>query len=137
MSANPKADIHYAPRNELPAAQRKDLVGGWEIFGDVVACRFAFKLGGSPHHPVFTANGSGGLVVSQTPGTLDVFDIASRTKSASVKVGTMPHWIGLSGGRAFVTNENSGDLSVVDLASNSVMDTLPVGNGPRKIVVQP
>ena len=35
------------------------------------------------------------MVVSQDPGTLDVFDVGSRTNLGSIQVGTMPHWIAL------------------------------------------
>jgi YVTN family beta-propeller protein len=79
------------------------------------------------------------MVVSQGPGTLDLFDPATYMTTGKVKVGGMPHWIGLSSDNrwAFVTNENSNDLSVVDLSDRSVKATVPVGNAPRKIVLQP
>jgi len=93
--------------------------------------------GASPHHPVFVSDGATGLVVSQTPGTLDAFDVGTRSPIESIKVGTMPHWIGLTGHEAWVTNETSNDISVVDLVQHSVVATIPVGNAPRKIVVQP
>jgi YVTN family beta-propeller protein len=95
--------------------------------------------GASPHHPLFTPDGKLGLVVSQGPGTLDMFDPATYMPTGSIKVGTMPHWIGVSSDSrwAYVTNEMSNDLSVVDLSDRSVKATVPVGNGPRKIVVQP
>jgi len=96
-------------------------------------------VGVSPHHPLFTPDGKLGMVVSQGPGTLDLFDPATFTTTGSIKVGAMPHWIGMtSDGRwAYVTNENSNDVSVIDLSDRSVKATLPVGNAPRKIVVQP
>ena len=95
--------------------------------------------GASPHHPLFTPDGKLGMVVAQGPGTLDLFDPATYTATGSIKVGTMPHWIGVTSDSrwAYVTNENSNDVSVVDLADASVKATVPVGNAPRKIVVQP
>jgi YVTN family beta-propeller protein len=95
--------------------------------------------GVSPHHPLFTPDGKLGLVVSQGPGTLDLFDPLTYTGISKVKVGDMPHWIGMSSDSrwAYVTNENSNDVSVVDLSDRSVKKTVQVGNAPRKIVVQP
>ena len=60
------------------------------------------------------------MVVSQDAGHARYLRLASRTTLGSIKVGTMPHWIELAGGRALVTNEGSDDLSIVDLASGSV-----------------
>lgn len=84
-------------------------------------------------------NGSAGLVVSQGPGTLEVFDPARHTLLQAVKVGTNPHWLTVSpdGRTAYVSNEGSHDVSVVDVASRTVTATIPVGNAPRKLVVQP
>jgi YVTN family beta-propeller protein len=95
--------------------------------------------GASPHHPLFTPDGKLGLVVSQGPGTLDLFDPTTYSSSGSIKVGTMPHWIAATSDSrwAYVTNEMSNDVSVVDLHDRSVKATVPVGNAPRKIVVQP
>jgi YVTN family beta-propeller protein len=101
-----------------------------EVLGEIPS-------GASPHHPVFVSDGATAVVVSQTPGTLDAFNVATRSPIESIKVGTMPHWIGLMGHEAWVTNENSNDISVVDLVQRSVVGTIPVGNAPRKIVVQP
>ena len=50
----------------------------------------------SPHHPLFTPDGKLGMVVAQGPGTLDLFDPATSTATGSIKVGTMPHWIGMT-----------------------------------------
>jgi len=93
--------------------------------------------GASPHHPLFARGGALGLVVSQGPGTLDELDVGSLTRTGSISVGSMPHWIALNGDQALVTNEGSGDISVVNLAQGNVVATVPVGNAPRKIVVQP
>ena len=51
--------------------------------------------GASPHHPLVTPDGKLGLVVSQGPGTLDLFDPVTYLATGSIKVGTMPHWIGV------------------------------------------
>jgi YVTN family beta-propeller protein len=77
--------------------------------------------------------------VSQGPGTLDVFDPSTYMATGSIKVGTMPHWIGVTRDSrwAYVTNEMSNDISVVDLSGRSVKATVAVGNAPRKIVIQP
>jgi YVTN family beta-propeller protein len=79
------------------------------------------------------------MVVSQGPGTLDLFDPTTHAARGSVGVGQAPHWIGLAGAghAAYVTNEASNEVSVVDLDAGSVTATIPVGQGPRKIVVQP
>ncbi len=96
-------------------------------------------VGASPHHPLFTANGEYGLVVSQGPGELAIIAPATNSVVGTVSVGMMPHWIAMSGDgeTAYVTNEGSGDISVVDLDMQTVSATIPVGEGPRKIVVQP
>jgi YVTN family beta-propeller protein len=98
-------------------------------------------VGASPHHPLFSADGTlaVAMVVSQGPGTLDLFRPDDPASDVPIAVGTMPHWIGLSpdGQLAYVTNEGSNDLSIVDLASRAVVATVPVGQAPRKIVVQP
>jgi YVTN family beta-propeller protein len=88
---------------------------------------------------LFTPDGKLGLVVSQGPGTLDLFDPTTFVATGSIKVGTMPHWIGVTSDSrwAYVTNESSNDVSVVDLAEQKVTATVPVGNAPRKIVLQP
>jgi YVTN family beta-propeller protein len=95
--------------------------------------------GASPHHVLTLPNGTAGLVVSQGPGTLELFDPTRHTVSQTVRVGTNPHWIAIStdGRTAYVTNEGSQDVAVVDVASRTVTATVPVGNAPRKIVVQP
>jgi YVTN family beta-propeller protein len=79
------------------------------------------------------------MVVSQGPGTLDLFDPETYTRTGVIQVGQMPHWIALTadGRTAYVTNENSDSVSVVDLGSETVTATIPVGHGPRKIVLQP
>lgn len=96
-------------------------------------------VSGSPHHPLISADGSTGLVVSQTPkpGELWVFNPGTDSPAGTIKVDMMPHWIALSpdGGTAYVTNEASNDLSVVDLGSQTVVATVQVGGAPRKIAV--
>jgi DNA-binding beta-propeller fold protein YncE len=53
-----------------------------------------------------------GLVVSQGPGNLEILDPSSNTRSASVTVGKLPHWIAISsdGRTVYVTNEGSNDV---------------------------
>jgi YVTN family beta-propeller protein len=77
--------------------------------------------------------------VSQGPGTISLLDTASDTVTATVKVGTLPHWMGVTpdGRFAYVTNEGSNDVSVVDLSARKTVATIPVGNAPRKMVIQP
>ena len=75
------------------------------------------------------------------PGSWESRDFrpSSNTRSASITVGKLPHWIAISsdGRTAYVTDEGSNDVSVVDLGSQKVTATIPVGNAPRKIAVQP
>jgi YVTN family beta-propeller protein len=127
------ADLVYTLAG-VDALQVEDLASG-QLAAQV-------PTGASPHHPLFTPDGKVGLVVSQGPGTLDLFDPATlkpTTPTSSIKVGAMPHWIATTSDSrwAYVTNESSNDVSVVDLQSRSVTTTVPVGNAPRKIVVQP
>src|SRR5207248_5224743 len=43
--------------------------------------------GASPHHPLFTPDGQLGMVVSQGPGTLDLFDPTAYSAIGTIKVG--------------------------------------------------
>src|SRR5229473_2534045 len=110
-----------APRL-APSPWRRPRVGG------------QIPVGASPHHVLILPNGTAGLVVSQGPGTLELFDPTRHTVSHTVRVGTNPHWIAIStdGRTAYVTNEGSQDVAVVDVASRTVTATVPVGNAPRK-----
>jgi YVTN family beta-propeller protein len=96
-------------------------------------------VGASPHHPLVTAKGEYGLVVSQGPGLLEVIDPSTQKVIGAVTVGKQPHWIATSsdGDIAYVTNEGSNSVSVVDVEKRQMLATIPVGNAPRKIVVQP
>ncbi len=95
-------------------------------------------VGASPHHPIVTANGDYGLVVSQGPGELAIFSPATNAVIGTVGVGKLPHWIATTpeGTSAYVTNEGSNSVSVVDLGKRQVIATIAVGNAPRKIVMQ-
>jgi len=95
-------------------------------------------VGASPHHPLSTPDGRLSMVVSQGPGTLDLFDLKTYSRTGVVPVGRMPHWIATSsdGRIAYVTNEGSNDVSVVDLATETAVAAIPVGRAPRKIVIQ-
>jgi len=79
------------------------------------------------------------MVVSQGPGTLELFDPETYTRTGVIQVGQMPNWIATSadGHTAYVTNEGSNDVTVVDLTTETVTATFPVGGGPRRIALQP
>ena len=96
-------------------------------------------VGASPHHPLITATGEYGIVVSQGPGELAIWSPDANKITGTVKVGTMPHWIAASATATphIVTNEMSNDLTIVDVENQKVIATVPVGNAPRKIVLQP
>ena len=92
---------------------------------------------GSPHDIRPNADGAAVLTISQTAGELEIYDPSSATIVAQIPTGTMPHWIGLAGERAYVTNEGDNNLAVIDLKSRSVVQTIAAGTAPRKIALRP
>jgi YVTN family beta-propeller protein len=79
----------------------------------------------SPSTPV-AAPGSGQLVR---------IDLATRSVSASIPVGSHPAGVAVGEGSVWVTNAGDGTVSRIDPVSNAVTATIPVGRGPEGIAV--
>ena len=78
-------------------------------------------------------------VVENSANSVGVFDTATKTKVATIAVGTQPIDIALTpdGAYAYVTNRHSNSVSVIQTSNNSVITTVTVGSSPFGVAVTP
>ncbi len=94
--------------------------------------------GDMPHEVVFTPDGSSVLVVNRDTDNLVIFDVNTRTISATIGVGDYPVDVAVSpdGRYAIVPNVFSDTVSIVDLPAQSVAATIAVtGTQPYAVEV--
>lgn len=93
-----------------------------------------------PHSIAVTPDGSTAYVSrSMFSSYVDVINLATLAKTASIAVGRAPQGLAVSpdGTSLYVANSGAGTVSVVDTATNSVRGVIPVGYNPRNIAVSP
>jgi len=85
---------------------------------------------------IFTPDGRLALVVHGGEGIVVAYDVATKERRASVRVGDDPKVIALSrdGRRAYVTHP-SGALTVIDVPSMSLLQTVPLAGTPDGVAV--
>jgi DNA-binding beta-propeller fold protein YncE len=62
-----------------------------------------------------------------------VIDLASKTATATVKVGHRPYAVALSAGKGFVTDQGTGTITVFDLATLQQLKTIEACDHPEGI----
>ena len=72
-------------------------------------------------------------------GTMASVDVAKRSISGSIEVGSIPTGVTFSkdGKTAYVTNQGSGNVGVVDVATGRQVSTIPVSGAPFVVRVSP
>src|SRR5215469_7678081 len=83
-------------------------------------------------------DGSTLAVANNLANTVDLVDVASRTITASVRVGSFPYGALFSrdGRNVFVSNWADATISVVDAATRAVTTTIRVGNHPSTMILR-
>ncbi|HRJ41542.1 MAG TPA: FG-GAP-like repeat-containing protein [Caldilineaceae bacterium] len=86
-----------------------------------------------------TPDGAFLYVVENGANTVGVFDTATKTKVATVSVGTQPIDIAITpdGAYAYVTNRHGNSVSVIQTSNNSVISTVTVGSSPFGVAITP
>jgi YVTN family beta-propeller protein len=82
---------------------------------------------------VVALDGDHGFVTNELASTVTVFDLATLTRLATIKVGDYPEGMQASpdGKFLYVANWDSNTLSIIDAEKLSVTGTLDAGSSPR------
>jgi YVTN family beta-propeller protein len=87
---------------------------------------------GGGYKPYFSPDGRRLIVISENPGTADVFDAANLSGSQTlIAVGKAPMGVAFSadGVTALIANHGDGTVSVIDLKSSKVTRSFTAGTG--------
>jgi YVTN family beta-propeller protein len=97
------------------------------------------KVGEYPNFMALSPDGNTAYVTSFGTGDLIVVDLATKTVTGSVPVGSEPLGVALAeGGKtAFVACRQSGTIAVVDLAALRVVENIKVSGAPYAVAVGP
>lgn len=95
--------------------------------------------GRHPAHVVTDRAGKRAFVSDSVANAVHVFDLATRSQSASIATGRFPHGLRLSpeGKELFVANVKDGTVSVIELASLKETARIPVGRTPVQVGFTP
>ncbi|HEX9931324.1 MAG TPA: cytochrome D1 domain-containing protein, partial [Allosphingosinicella sp.] len=97
--------------------------------------------GRMPHELAISPDGRQAAVVAYGGRTIDVFDVASRTRARTIDLAPNegPHGIvWLRDGRLIVTTERSRSLTLVDTRRGDAVTTIPTGQqGTHMVAVSP
>lgn len=103
--------------------------GTWEVIDTI-------QLSGT-QRPLQIAISGGRAYISRNPDHLTVLDLSTNTAVTTIKFdpypGAAPHYIGISGGKAYVALGNlgsDGQLAVINISNNTVSGYIPVGADP-------
>jgi YVTN family beta-propeller protein len=104
---------------------------------EVVATIPTSEVGSTPRGIAISATRNALYVAASGNNRLNVIDLSTNTRSASVTVGTGPFWVdlGTNDDTAYVTNNGSGSVSVIRLSDDSLVGTVSVGSLPVGIAV--
>jgi YVTN family beta-propeller protein len=97
--------------------------------------------GRMPHEIAISADGRQAAVVAYGGNSIDIFDVATRTRQRSIDLGANqgPHGlVWLSDGRLIATTERSQTLTIVDTRRGDAVSAIPTGQqGTHMVAVSP